>query len=173
MYWDDDVGTFQSIEQNLALPKRLSFENLFLSLLLFSLIKVHSIWVGAFGARRKLSRATSASCVSLRRSQWCGRLVQRAPSVRRRFCIRFGSALSFLSSRVLFTGVGTAAVQTAPFRAATSEEELQACPKDSSYKRPVKNEYRWTGNGGGNFDQIAGAELSQKAKGLVVNLSLE
>jgi hypothetical protein len=42
--------------------------------------------------------------------------------------------LSFLSSMLLFTGVGTAAGQTAPFRAATSEEELHACHKDSRYK---------------------------------------
>ncbi len=55
---------------------------------------------------------------------------------------------------VMFTGVGTAAGQTAPFRAATSEEELHACHKDSRYKRPAKNEHRWTGNGRGNFDQI-------------------
>jgi hypothetical protein len=58
-------------------------------------------------------------------------------------------------SMVLFTGVGTEAVQTAPFGAATSEEELHACHKDSRYKWPAKNKHRWTGNGRGNFDQIA------------------
>jgi hypothetical protein len=40
-----------------------------------------------------------------------------------------------------------------PERAATSEEELYACPSGSRYKRPAKKENGWTGNGGDNCDQ--------------------
>src|SRR5205807_7691146 len=75
--------------------------------------------VGGFGLRAlsrvaKFRGPSALPCAALRRSLSRVRLPQKAASVRLRFCVWSGSSLSFLSSMLLFTGVGTAAGQTAP-----------------------------------------------------------